>query len=183
VGSQQLTLRADLDAIWKSVERIPLKGDFRAATPDDAETVGRIAAEAFSEGRFTGDPYFSREWGQQLYAAWAQNLANGAADAMVVADSPSGILGFVSMSRLDYSTRRVPDLMAVNPRAKWGVGAMLVRKMLEWYRDQGTRDFVGGTEKSNLAMNILYHRLGFTVLDSNLVYHWTPNAPCRNYGR
>lgn len=173
VASQALTLKADLGAIWPSVSRIPLMGSFRHASRADADAVAEIARHAFSDARFTGDPFLPREWGQQLYASWARNLVNGAADAVILTEGRDGINGFVSVSKDANDGPAVPALMAVRSGLQgWGLGAMLVRKMLEWYRAAGFQDFVGGTEKSNAAMNGLYHQLGFTTLDSNLIYHW-----------
>jgi GNAT superfamily N-acetyltransferase len=69
----------------------------------------------------------------------------------------------------------VPSLLAIDRRYEgWGIGAMLVRIMFDWYRERGARVFIAGTEKSNTPINALYLRLGATFVDANLVYHWTP---------
>jgi GNAT superfamily N-acetyltransferase len=173
VASQAQIVHADLDAIWPAVQKIPLFGSFRHATSADAEEVGFIASHAFGDARFTGDPFLPKEWGQKLFDAWARNLVNGAADAVILAEGKGRINGFVSVSARVNERLAVPELMAVRAEMQgWGLGAMLVRKMLEWYKTAGLRALVGGTEKSNVGMNGLYHRLGFTVIDSNLVYHW-----------
>lgn len=175
VASQALTVRADLEAIAPAVARIPMRGVFRTATAADADAIVDIARRAFVDARFMADPFFPSEWGAQLMGAWARNLVNGGADEIVVAESGRGVLGFAAMALEEGRRQRVPELMAVEPRYDGaGIGAMLVRQMLDWYRTRGRKVFIGATEKSNTAINALYARLGFTVLDSNLVYHASP---------
>jgi len=180
VASQALTVRADLVAIAPAVARIPIHGPFRTATPADADAIVDIASRAFVDARLLADPRFPAAWGAQLMGAWARNLVNGGADEIVVADSRKGILGFATMALAEERRQRVPVLMAVDPRyAGAGIGAMLVRQMLDWYRTRGMKVFIGATEKSNTAINSLYARLGFTVLDCNLVYHASPTVEMR----
>lgn len=175
VGSQSLTVCADLTAIAPTVARIPLRGAFRSATERDADAVAAIGQTGFDNARFTSDPYFPAEWGGMLYAAWARNLVMGAADIVVVAEQNNRVIGFVSMCMDDARRARVPDLMAVEPKyGGFGVGVMLVRHMLDWYRERGMKYMIGGTEKNNTAINALYARLGVTFLDGNVIYHASP---------
>ncbi len=175
VASQALTVRADLEVIAPAVARIPIRGTFRSATSSDVGDIIRIAERAFVTARFMADPLFPSEWGAKLMGAWARNLVDGGADEIVVAESRRGVLGFAAMAFEETRRQRVPVLMAADPLYDGaGIGAMLVRQMLDWYRTRGMKVFVGATEKSNTAINALYARLGFTVLDSNLVYHASP---------
>jgi GNAT superfamily N-acetyltransferase len=175
VASQALTVRADLKAIAPAVARIPIRGIFRKATPSDSETIVDIAGRAFVNTRFMSDPYFPVDWGMQLMRSWAENLINGGADEIVVSEAGGKVLGFVTMALEENRRQRVPVLMAVEPRYDGaGIGVMLLRQMLDWYRTRGMKVFVGVTEKSNMAINGLYAQLGFSVLDSNLVYHASP---------
>lgn len=175
VASQALTVRADLDAIAPALARIPLRGRFRLATPADGDAIVDIASRAFVKSRFMSDPLFRLEWGSQLMGAWARNLVNGGAEEILVADSSHGLIGFATMASAAFRGPRVPELTAAEPRYDGaGIGAMLLRQMFEWHRARGLKVFTGVTEKSNTAINALYARLGFTVLDSNLVYHASP---------
>jgi ribosomal protein S18 acetylase RimI-like enzyme len=175
VGSQTFTVHANLERIAPAVARIPLRGTFREARPGDTEAIARLARHGFEDQRFTADPFFPKEWGRDLLAAWGRNLALGAADSVVVAEAGQEVIGFVSMT-LDAERRRsTPALLAVDQRYKqWGVGTMLVRIMFDWYRERGLHTLVGGTEKSNLPINALYVRLGVAFVDSNIVYHASP---------
>ena len=175
VGSQSMTVQADLQRIAPAVARIPLRGKFRPARHEDADAVAEIARTGFANARFTSDPFFPSEWGGKLYATWARNLVLGAADAVVVAEQRDRIVGFVSMCMDEDRRRRVPDLMAVDVKLDGlGIGVMLVRHMLDWYRERGLKLMVGGTEKNNTAINALYARLGFLFLDVNICYHASP---------
>lgn len=175
VASQVLTVSADLEAIAPAVARIPIRGTFRTATAADSNAIVDIAGRAFVDVRFMADPLFPSEWGAQLMRAWARNLVNGGADEIVVSESGGKVVGFATMALEEVRRQRIPVLMAVEPRYDGvGIGAMLVRQMLDWYRFRGMKTFLGATEKSNIAINTLYSRLGFTVLDSNLVYHASP---------
>jgi GNAT superfamily N-acetyltransferase len=175
LAGQSLTVRADLEDIAPAVARIPLRGGFRPAKPSDADAITDIAGRAFIDTRFMSDPHFPGEWGALLMQAWAGNLINGGADEIIVAEAGGAVLGFAAMTLDQGRRQKVPELLAVHPQYDGaGVGAMLVRQMLDWYRTRGVRVFVGVTEKSNVAINALYARLGFTVLDCNLVYHGSP---------
>lgn len=175
LGSQALTIRADLNAIAPAVARIPLRGTFRPATRDDAGAVATIAQRGFSSSRYTADPHFPAEWGGMLYAAWARQLVLGAADIVIVAEHADKIIGFVSMCMDDARRAQAPDLMAVEPRYEgFGLGVLLVRHMLDWYREQGMKVMTGKTEKNNVAINALWARLGVLFRDSNIVYHASP---------
>jgi GNAT superfamily N-acetyltransferase len=177
LGSQTLMVRADLKKIAAAVARIPLRGVFREATKDDADAIATLARGGFVDARFTGDPLFPKPWGQELFADWARNLVLGGADSVVVAEAKNSIVGFVSMTRDATRRATVPPLLAIDQRYRgWGIGAMLVRKMFDWYRQQGVDVLIGATEKSNIAINALYLQLGVTLVDSNIVYHATPVA-------
>jgi GNAT superfamily N-acetyltransferase len=175
VGSQSLTLRADLDAIATAVARIPLRGTFREATARDTEAVVDLARHGFVDARFTGDPFFPVDWGRELFAAWARNLMLGGADSVIVAEAGGRAIGFVSMTLDSQRRAAVPSLLAIDARYNgWGVGAMLIRTMFDWYRERGLKVFIAGTEKNNTPINALYLRIGASFVDSNIVYHATP---------
>lgn len=175
VAAQALTVRADLDAIAPAIAKIPLRGTFRPATIADAEAIAAIAGRAFVDARFMADPHFPTEWGSALMRGWATAAVNGGADEVIVAESGGEVLGFATMALDPERQARVPVLLGVEPRYDGaGIGVMLVRLMLEWYHRRGVKVFLGETEKSNIKINSLYLRLGFTVLDCNLLYHAVP---------
>lgn len=176
VGSEGLTLRADVQALAPRLARLPMRGVFRPARPEDAEAIADIARRAFAGARYTADPRFPAEYGTRIYEAWARALVDGGADVVIVAEEAQRITGFVSVS-VDYETRP-PGLLAVDPKYDGGgVGAMLVRAYLEWFRDRGAAEYRPRTEKNNAGINALYLGLGFEIVDTDITYHASPALP------
>ena len=176
VGSEGLTLRADVQELAPRIARLPMRGTFRPARASDADAVADIARRAFAGARYTADPHFPAEYGARIYEAWARALVEGGADVVIVAEEAGRITGFVSVS-LDYE-KRPPGLLAVDPKYDGGgVGAMLVRAYLEWFRDRGAKDYRPRTEKNNAGINALYLGLGFQIVDTDVTYHASPALP------
>jgi GNAT superfamily N-acetyltransferase len=175
LGSQALTLRADLELVWRKLAAVPAEGDFRLATPSDAPAMAAVARKGFDAARFTADPFFPREWGNELYAAWAASLAAGDEHEVIVFSEGGRIRGFANVQRDVERRPRVPGLFVVDRELQGsGVGPRLLRQVIARYRESGAHYPFIGTEKTNVDVNSMFFRLGYWLEDSSLVLHWTP---------
>jgi GNAT superfamily N-acetyltransferase len=173
VGSEQFVLQADLQVIADTVARIPMRGTFRLATPNDADAVADVARRSFHKARYTADPHFPAEWGARIYEDWGRQLVMGGADVVFVAEARGRVIGFVSAS--ENPEKRPPGLLAVEPEFDGtGIGLMLARVHLDWFREHGVRQYRPRTEKNYAAINALYLSLGFQIVDADVTYHASP---------
>ena len=175
VGSEVLTLSADLNVVWPRLERLPECKDCRFGTPDDAEAMARVADGAFGDSRLMSDPHFPREWGNRIYMEWARTIARSDEHRMIVAEENGRIVGFANIQRDVTKAPGVPGLFAVRPDAQGaGIGPLILRRIIREYRDAKSDYPLIATEKSNAAINALYFRLGYRIENAHIVYHWTP---------
>ena len=144
----------------------------RLATADDAADAAALARTAFVSDRFHADPFIDRELADELHAAWARNSCEGkAADAVLIAEDQSGLLGFVTcklpkaVGRNSHNSRTgTIALVAVAPHARSRrVGYSLTMAALEWFRSHGCEAVEVGTQLSNIPASRLYQACGFRL--------------------
>ena len=176
LASQLMTLGADIEQLWKKLERIPEgRTSFRIATAKDADAVARVAEGAFGEGRFVSDPHFPAKWGNRLYVNWARVMTTSEEHALLLMEQDGAVVGCANLQRDTTKVPRVPGLFVVNKEAQGsGLGAVLLRRVIQEYRSAGKQYPLITTEKSNTAVNTLFFRLGYWIEDVNAIYHWTP---------
>jgi GNAT superfamily N-acetyltransferase len=177
VGSQALTLCADVEAVWKKLSKLPPCDTCRIATASDADAVGDIASKAFEQSRFTADPFFPRELGNRIYAAWAKKLVLGDEHELVILEQNGRIAGFANVQRDVTKVPEAPGLFVVDRDAQGsGLGPLMLRRVIEIYRERGAEYPLIFSEKSNSGVNTIFFRLGYWIENMNIVYHWTPNS-------
>ena len=176
LASQLMTLAADIEQLWKKLERVPEgRTSFRIATARDADAVARVAEGAFGEGRFVSDPNFPRKWGNKLYVNWARVMTTSDEHALLLMEQDGKVVGCANLQRDTTKVPRVPGLFVVTKDAQGsGLGAVLLRRVIQEYRSAGKQYPLITTEKSNTAVNTLFFRLGYWIEDVNVIYHWTP---------
>jgi GNAT superfamily N-acetyltransferase len=178
LASQLMTLAADIDHLWKKLERVPEgRAKFRIATRDDADAVARVAEGAFGEGRFVSDPNFPKKWGNKLYVNWARVMVQSDEHELLIMEQDGTVVGCANLQRDTTKVPRVPGLFVVNKEAQGsGLGAVLLRRVIQEYRSAGKQYPLIATEKGNTAVNTLFFRLGYWIEDVNVIYHWTPRT-------
>lgn len=176
LASQLMTLGADIDQLWKKLERIPeVNANFRFATARDADAVAQVAEGAFGEGRFVSDPSFPKKWGNKLYVNWARVMTTSDEHQLMLMEQDGVVVGCANVQRDTSSLPRVPGLFVVHKDAQGsGLGAVLLRRVIKEYHSAGKAYPLITTEKSNTAVNTLFFRLGYWIEDVNVIYHWTP---------
>jgi len=169
-----LTFALDL-ARHKPVE--PSK-DFqiRLATARDAERVAELARTAFIYDRFHADPFISRERAGELHARWLRNSCTGkAADAVLLAEDKTGLLGFVSCALLPDTGKRLGRMVgtivmvasAESARGR-GVARATVMATVEWLRQHGCEIVESGTQVRNIPSMGMFQKCGFRIVGSSI---------------
>jgi dTDP-4-amino-4,6-dideoxy-D-galactose acyltransferase len=143
----------------------------RLATADDAAAAAALARTAYVYDRFHADPFIDGELADELHAAWVRNSCEGtAADAVLLAEDESGLLGFITCKisgaagHKSHSSRGTLVLVATAPQARGRrVGYSLTLAALEWFRQSGCETVEVGTQLSNIPASRLYQMCGFQL--------------------
>ena len=145
----------------------------RPATTDDLEAILDIAGSAFHDDRFHLDPTLPPEKADRRYRGWVERGFASGEPVFVYEDTRRGrILGF-------YHIRELPNaavdlsLAAVHPSCQGsGIGALMYQAMLEECRQRGYQTAVTRIAINNLPVANLFFRLGFTIREAVLTFHW-----------
>lgn len=162
----------------KNFESQKIENDFsiRLATPDDTERAAELALEAYTMDRFHSDPFITTKKANELHANWLRNSCNGrAADAVVIAEDETGLLGFVTC-KLQRDTEAVLRqlvgtivLVATSANARGrGVGQAMTFAALDWFRSQSCEVVEVGTQLRNVPASRLYQKCGFSLVGSSV---------------
>jgi len=169
-----LTFALDLAAHQPAARTHNFK--IRLANAADADAAAALARTAYVHDRFHCDPAISRERADELHATWLRNSCNGrAADAVVLAEDQTGLLGFVTCSVQRDTAESLGRLVgtivlvASAERARGlGVGFAATMAALEWFRQQGCEIVEVGTQLRNIPASRLYQKCGFRMVGSSL---------------
>ena len=185
-----VTLRLDLrhqrqpePAVWGETKA--KEPEIRQAQTNDVETLMQIAREAFADreiwlDRFHADPKIPSPLADELYAQWVKNSvtpdspADSKADRTFVATVRNGtVAGFLTCLRGNGSE---PGKVLLNAVAKLyrgqGVYGHLVRKSLDWFREQGNTFVTVRTSITSLAVQKTWIRLGALPDQTEHTFHW-----------
>ena len=161
----------------KTAGEVPFEGgsDFRIrlAQPIEMETVASIAYRAFQSFRLRADPQIPEFRARHSRREWVRNGFKGRAEAIYVAESKNRIVGF-ALLRSKGAAEKVGEieLIAVDPAFHGrGIGKALVAEAIRHYQGQ-TAEIQVGTQAKNLRAVGLYTRMGFSVVRSELSFHW-----------
>ena len=142
----------------------------RLARESDIPALRAIAAKSHSDTRFYFDRHFDRERCDQLYETWIENSLHGFAQAVLVVETESAPVGYVTLhQRGDEAQIGLIAVAAGHQGA--GLGKLLVEKGLEWARQQGCRKMKVVTQGRNVPAQRLYQRCGFLTDSFELWYH------------
>lgn len=145
----------------------------RPARAADLPALQAIAADSFVFSRFVADPFFSPEQVRAFHRQWITNLCAGLADVVLVFEAEGEVGGFVSCA-LAGDEGRIP-LIATHARLRRaGVGRALVTAALHWFAASGARAVHVKTQAQNYPALALYHRLGFTISQTELTFSVMP---------
>lgn len=145
----------------------------RPATADDLDAILEIAGSAFHDDRFHLDPALQSEKADQRYRGWVERGFASGEPVFVYEDTRRGaILGFYHIRELPNATVDL-SLAAVHPSCQGtGIGALMYQAVLEECRRRGQQTAVTRIAINNLPVANLFFRLGFTIREAVLTFHW-----------
>lgn len=143
--------------------------DVRLARPGDRDAVRALAGRGFERSRFHLDGRIPAGTADRIKAEWAANFFAGRrGDAMVVADGPDGVGGFLQLLD-DGRGASAIDLIAVDAPLR---GRGLARAMIAFAaRRPGIVRMRVGTQIANRASIRLYESLGLRFAEARYVFH------------
>jgi dTDP-4-amino-4,6-dideoxy-D-galactose acyltransferase len=139
--------------------------------PTDISALSDLAGRSHRNSRFYADPHFSRERADALYRTWIERSCAGDADAVLVAELPSGIAGYVSCHLREGMVGEI-GLMAVNESARGAqLGRVLCASALHWLGQHKARRVTVVTQGRNVSAQRVYQHLGFRTSLTELWFH------------
>ena len=143
----------------------------RLGTPEDTEALVSIARGSYSLSRFCVDPHFGSARSQDLYCEWIRKSLRGFADAVLVADGPNGVQGFITCSC--EADKGVIGLVGVAENARGlGVGSVLIQAAKAYFvRERACSEARVVTQARNVSAQRLYQKEGFRTASVGLWFH------------
>lgn len=145
---------------------------------EDAPALRSLARVSHRDSRFYFDGHFSKEDCDRMYQTWIEKSWEGSADAVFVADTGSGAVGYATAKRVSDVAANL-GLLAVDTAAQGkGVGRRLAEAVVGWCDQEGLQTVDVVTQGRNRAALGLYTACGFQPSRLQLWYHrWFPAAP------
>ncbi len=147
----------------------------RVATPEDAPSVARLAAQIFAgyDSHYHADSRLSRHNSDLVYSSWAENacLHSSVADAVLLIERSDEIIGF---SALKTTGPRSFDccLVGVSLEARReGVFGRLLRAAESWGHARGLEIMEYSTQVTNIAAQRGLCKAGFLPVKSCYTLH------------
>jgi len=163
-------------SLSSTVKNPESKGSIKVRSFQKGDDVAlmQIARTAFRNDHFHRDSRFPRFKSDELFAKWAHNSCQGAADHVIVATMENErVIGFIAckIEKLEKSNYGVIDLVAVSPQHQGkGVGTILTTEAINWFADRVETVFVG-TQANNKASIRTYEKVGFRLFNTELTFH------------
>lgn len=147
----------------------------------DYSMVQSIAAEAFTDylGHYHADPKLDAMKANATYEDWAlrsiENRDN--THEVLVAESDNEVVGFLTV-QLHFNEQGKTVLSGVAKHAqKQGVYQALMLGGLGWMADKGANHTLTSTQITNVAVQKVWSRIGFTLDHSSHTFHkWFDDA-------
>lgn len=153
------------------------RGEFniRPMRPDDRDQVRLVASQAFKGymGHYHADPRLDRRKCDEGYISWAERSTalNSAADAVLVAEHDSRVVGFGTL-RANSGPEIEGLLFGVAPEyQRRGVCRGLMIHSLRWCQSQTAQRMVISTQVTNVSMQKVWCRVGFEPSHSFYTFH------------
>jgi ribosomal protein S18 acetylase RimI-like enzyme len=144
---------------------VPLAVRIRSVAPQDADVLGRLQRQADEVHARLLPDFF-----QLPPAEWAKAPALGPGSTVLVADGPTGIVGYVAVQVVDTPTnatmtpcrRAYVDTIVVDEADRGrGIGTALMRAAADWARQHQVVEMVLTVWSTNRAAEALYRHLGY----------------------
>lgn len=157
-------LQAKIDAELKTFHDKNIVG----ATKKDLRELKRIIRTMYSNTRFYNDPVIAPK-ADKVYMKWIENsLAGLAADSVFAYKQNGKIFGFISFDKNGH----IPLLGVTEAARGKGIGAALVRSVLNKFQKINIENATTNTSISNIPALGLYQSCGFKIVKAYLTFAW-----------
>ncbi len=141
---------------------------------DNLENIVRSSFAGY-KGHYHQNPYLNNDECDNVYVDWALNSLMDLADDnyLSVIERSQKLLGFAT-GKKDDEGNFVGGLLAIAPsERKQGLASALHYHRLQWCKEKGMQTVIVPTSINNWAYQNLLIKLGYSVLDTDLTFHWT----------
>lgn len=145
--------------------------DFKDA---DINSLSVIAKDSFTYDRYHSDPHLDDSLCDAYYEQWLYNSCYGFADKVIVSEYNDEVVGFTT-GKADHSQEYGHlVLSAVSDKYRGlGIYTSMIYEGVKWLETEGFKGLIVGTQINNLAVQKAWIKLGFTILDSEYVLHYS----------
>jgi ribosomal protein S18 acetylase RimI-like enzyme len=121
--------------------------------------------------RYYFDRHFPNEICAQFYSDWLEKSCAGYSKKVFVAMRGKQPVGYITCDQDDFIKGRLSLVGVHNDFQNYGIGKLLVRHALDWFKTQGVRTVEVVTQGRNYGAQRLYQRSGFILRKSEIWYH------------
>jgi GNAT superfamily N-acetyltransferase len=150
------------------------KTPIRFKRSGDEAQVEAVARDAFQGyfGHYHADSRLSKEKADEAYVSWAVRscVDTAVADDVLIAGD-DGVLGFATL-RMNTPQEGEGVLFGVAPAAQGrGIYRSFMIRAMQWVQEQGADTIVVSTQVTNIPVQKVWARLGFTMSHSFYTFH------------
>lgn len=153
----------------------------RWATADDAQAIGELSAQAFSDpgatfNRYLNDPRLTREQVRKVYFTWGSTSVGGpAADATLVVLQGARLAGYLTLKHPDAGGKARVPLNAVDDAFRGqGLYRWLVSEAARRMFERGATKLEVTTQLQQRAVQKTWWQLGGVLDGSSYSFHLWP---------
>ncbi len=144
----------------------------RRSTENDIALLQEVARTSYTDSRFYYDSGFSAEQCEAFYKTWIKKSCEGYADIVLVIESDSRPIGYVTCHLMSKEHRGQIGLVGLAPEARGrGLARLLLAHSIDWFAQQRAEFVSVVTQGRNVAAQRLYQHCGFLTRSVGLWYH------------
>lgn len=156
---------------------IQLNENTRIRTGVEDDEIEHLVRRAYAgyKGHYHHNPSLDKNECDNVYVDWALNALNNISSEnyFSVVEKSSKLIAFASGNKGDNGSF-IGGLLAVDPKErKQGLASALHYHRLQWCKEKGFDSVIVATSLNNWTYQNLLIKLGYSVLDTDLTFHWT----------
>jgi len=145
----------------------------------DVDYLYTMSKETYRTTRFHNDPKISKEQANEMQALWIKNCYyQKLADEIIVIKDGKDICGYVAcgiVKNISFSgNKKIGRIILITVDKKFqgkGIGSIVIRESLKWFKNQGCAFVAVGTQLINIPALKFYQKNGFKVESTTLSFH------------
>lgn len=170
-GFDMVDVRVDLEVAVANTPESANSTSIRRAVEQDLPVLQDIARRSHQHSRFYADGRFGRAACDRLYELWIERDFRTQFGSVWVAEVQLKAVGYISCLIEERNVGRI-SLFAVDPEYRGrGIGKDLMRRALQWFREESCEVVRVSTQGANLGALRFYVRAGFVPREMGLWFH------------